>query len=75
MKATTVKRIFEDLTKQANSYKDGLHMNIDGNGFSNHFVICGDTEWTVDTDENLLTLETNSGTDFIDTDSIARITI
>lgn len=75
MKATTVKRIFEDLDKQCNNYPDGLHMNIDGNGFSNHFVISGDTEWTVDIDENLLTLETGCGTDFIDTDSISRITI
>ena len=74
MKATTVNRIFEYLDKQCNNYPDGLHMNIDGNGFSNHFVICGDTEWTVDTEENLLTLESNSGIDFIDTDSIARIT-
>ena len=75
MKATTVKRIMEDLTKQANNCEDGLHLNIDGQGFTNHFVICGDTDWTVDTEENLLTLESMSGTEFIDTDSIARITI
>lgn len=73
MKATTVKRIMDDLTKQANSFEDGLHMNIDGQGFTNHFVICGDTDWTVDTKENLLTLESLSGIDYIDTDSIARI--
>lgn len=75
MKATTVKRIMNDITKQANSYEGGLPLNIDGQGFTNHFLICGDTEWTVDTKENLLTLESPNGTEFIDTDSIARITI
>jgi hypothetical protein len=75
MKATTVKRIMDDLTQQANSDEDGLHLNIDGQGFTNHFIICGDTDWTVDTDECLLTLESQNGTEFIDTDSIERITI
>ena len=75
MKANVVKQIFENLSKECNKYNDGIHMNIDGNGFSNHFVICGDTEWKVDIEGCLLTLESNSGTDFIDTDSIARITI
>lgn len=63
----------DDLNERANDYEDGLHLRIDGLGFTSHFVISGDTEWTVD--GNLLTLETPSESEFIDTDSIARIRI
>lgn len=75
MKATTVKRIFDELTADCNNFTDGIHMNIDGAGFTNHFVICGDTEWKVDEEGCLLTLASESGTQFIDTDQISRITI
>lgn len=69
----------EDLTRRANRYADGLRVNIYGNGFTNRFVICGDsqptvdTEWAVDTKENLLILNTISSTEFIDTNVITRV--
>ena len=64
-----------DLTEQAKTYEGGLPLSIDGQGFTSHFVICGDSDvdWTVDTKENLLILESLNGTEFIDIDSIARI--
>ncbi len=75
MKANIVSKIFIDLEKNCNEYEDGVHMSIEGNGFINNFVICGDTEWGVDIDGCLLILEDNTGTSFIDTDSISRINI
>lgn len=73
MKANVVKKIFSKFEKECNKHPDGVHMTIEGNGFTNNFVICGDTEWMVNIDCCLLELESNSGMAYIDTDSISRI--
>jgi hypothetical protein len=73
MKATTVKRIFEELDKRSNNYENGLHMKIEGDGIESEFLICGDTSWKVDIKDKLLYLESITETYFIDTDSITRI--
>lgn len=76
MKANVVDKIFTELTEDCNNYPDGISMNIDfANGSTTYFCICGDTEWKVDRDASLLTLESNEGTEWIDTDSITRIHI
>lgn len=76
MKAAVVNKIFSDLSEECNKYPDGVHMNIDMvNNATTYFCICGDTVWNVDVQVNLLTLESNEGTEWIDTDSITRIHI
>lgn len=76
MKASVVNKIFSDLTKECNNYPDGVNMHIEmSNGTTAYFCICGDTEWKVDVQCCLLTLEGNDGTEWIDTDSITRIHI
>ena len=67
MKAAIVSKIFFELSEECNKYPDGVHMNIDMvNNATTYFCICGDTDWT---------LESNEGTEWIDTDSITRIHI
>lgn len=76
MKAHIVNKIFSELSEECNKYPDGVHMNIDMvNNATTYFCICGDTVWTVDIQNNVLTLESNEGTEWIDTDSITRIHI
>lgn len=76
MKAAIVSKIFFELSEECNKYPDGVHMNIDMvNNATTYFCICGDTDWKVNMEEHLLTLESNEGTEWIDTDSITRIHI
>ena len=74
MKAMTVKRILKDLTDQCHGYHDAVHPIISGNGFTIYATVW-ETTWSVDIKDGLLTLEINNNTEFIDTDSITRITI
>ena len=76
MKATIVQQIFADLTAECNKYPDGVQMHIDQvNAASSFFCICGDTDWNCDVENHVLMLESNEGTEWIDTDSITRIHI
>ena len=75
MKTSAVKKIFTELTNECNNYPDGVSMNIDGTNFTNYFCICGDTEWSIDEEDNTLQLGTNEGTEWIDIESITRIRI
>ena len=75
MKTTAAKRIFTELSNECNNYPDGVHMNIDCANFTTYFCICGDTDWSIDEEENTLQLETNDGTEWIDIESITRIRI
>ena len=76
MKSSIVNKIFTELSAECNNYPDGVHMNIDmANAATTYFCICGDTDWNVDLENNILMLETNEGTEWIDTDSITRIHI
>lgn len=74
MKATIVQKIFNELTADCNNYTDGVQMHIDFGNSTTSFVICGDTNWNVDLENGILTLEAD-GTEWIDTDSIIRIHI
>ncbi len=71
MKATTVMRVLEELSLKCNKYEDGVHINID----DVEFIICGDTSWDIEPQNDLLVLETHNGTEYISTDKISRITV
>lgn len=75
MEAMTVTRVLEELRLESNKYEDGVHINIDGDVFSIQFIICGDTSWDVEPQNNLLVLETNEGKEYISTEKISRITV
>jgi hypothetical protein len=75
MKTSAVKKIFTELTNECNNYPDGVSMNIDCTNFTTYFCICGDTEWSIDEEDNTIRLETNEGTEWIDIESITRIRI
>lgn len=75
MNAMTVMRVLEELRFESNKYEDGIHIDIDGDVFSTQFIICGDTSWDVEPQNNLLILETSNGKEYISTDKISRITV
>lgn len=75
MEAMTVMRILEELRLECNKHEDGVHINIDGDVFSTQFIICGDTSWDVEPQNDLLVLETSNGKEYISTDKISRITV
>ena len=75
MEAMAVMRVLEELRLESDKYKDGVHIDIDGDVFSIQFVICGDTSWDVEPQNDLLILETPNGKEYISTDKISRITV
>ena len=75
MEAMTVMRVLEELRLECDKHKDGVHIYIDGDVFSIQFIICGDTSWDVEPQNNLLILETSNGKEYISTDKISRITV
>lgn len=76
MKASVVNKIFFDLKKECDKNPNGVQLNIDlANGVTTNFCICSDTEFEVNVQAQYLTLQSDNGTEWIDTDSIIRIHI